>query len=306
MTLTPEDASTPADGVEGPAPTTASAADRRVLAVLDVIGGATVGDVAAGSGFDPIVLHRWVADFVAAGSAQVCNRPRVDQAAERDRFLAAVAHELRTPLAVARGWAAMVADDDVPPSVLATAGERLESSLDDVIARVRDVEHLAAAALGRLRVDPQPTTISAVLEVAGRDVPRRVDGGGLEVSVDVELTARVVHEMWLAAGSEPAPERRRLQLTADATSWTLGVLREGAAIPIPTLRAMFEPFTANDDSTGVSLGLYLARALSVALGGTIGVEQDDVRTTFWARFPRHAPLPHPTGPSGSTHHQEER
>lgn len=272
----------------------AATADSRVLAVLDLIGGATVGDVATSSGFDPIVLHRWVADFVTAGSAQVCNRPLVDQAAERDRFLAAVAHELRTPLAVARGWAAMVADGDVPPDVLTTAGERLETSLDDVIGRVRDVEHLAAAALGRLRVDPQPTTVAAVLEAAGREVPRRVDGGGLEVEADVELTSRVVHEMWLAAGTDPAPDLRRLQLTTDATAWTLSVLREGPAIPIPTLRAMFEPFTANDDGTGVSLGLYLARALSVALGGTIGVEQDEVRTCFWARFPRRPSLPRPT------------
>ena len=59
------------------------------------------------------------------------------------------------------------------------------------------------------------------------------------------------------------------------------------------LAALFEPFDTNDDDTGVSIGLYLARALSVSLGGAIGLEQTDERSHFWLRLPHkltYAPL----------------
>ena len=57
-------------------------------------------------------------------------------------------------------------------------------------------------------------------------------------------------------------------------------MREADPIDPQVLHALFEPFDLNDDATGVTIGLYLARALAVAHGGTIGVEQDD--------HPRHA------------------
>ena len=44
----------------------------------------------------------------------ITNQPDPDEARQRDRFLAAFAHELRTPVAVATGWAMVLADGDVP------------------------------------------------------------------------------------------------------------------------------------------------------------------------------------------------
>ena len=52
------------------------------------------------------------------------------------------------------------------------------------------------------------------------------------------------------------------------------------------LQALFEPFDTNDDDTGVTIGLYLARALTVAHGGTLGVEQDEHGAALWVRIPR--------------------
>jgi signal transduction histidine kinase len=51
------------------------------------------------------------------------------------------------------------------------------------------------------------------------------------------------------------------------------------------LQALFDPFDLNDDATGITIGLYLARALTVAHGGTVGVEQDDHGGVLWVRIP---------------------
>ena len=52
------------------------------------------------------------------------------------------------------------------------------------------------------------------------------------------------------------------------------------------LQALFDPFDANDDTTGVTDGLYLARALVVAHGGFLGAEGNDNGTVLFARLPR--------------------
>jgi nitrogen-specific signal transduction histidine kinase len=51
------------------------------------------------------------------------------------------------------------------------------------------------------------------------------------------------------------------------------------------LKALFDPFGTNDDTTGVTIGLYLARALTVAHGGILGAEGDDHSTVLLARLP---------------------
>ena len=77
-----------------------------------------------------------------------------------------------------------------------------------------------------------------------------------------------------------------------------------SADPIDTqlLQALYDPFDNNDDDTGITIGLYLARALVVAHGGTLGLEQDDERAVFWIRIPAASTDLSPPHP----HHQEER
>src|SRR6476661_6180974 len=106
-----------------------AAVDLRVSMVLDVLGGSSVEDVAQEWDIESSLLHRWVGDFLAAGSAVITNRPEPDEARQRDRFLAAFAHELRTPVAVARGWAMVLAEGDVPEDEVTDAMERLTDAL---------------------------------------------------------------------------------------------------------------------------------------------------------------------------------
>jgi signal transduction histidine kinase len=262
-----------------------AAIDLRVSMVLAVLGGRPVEDVAQEWDIESALLHRWVRDFLVSGSAAITNRPDPDEARQRDRFLAAFAHELRTPVAVARGWAMMLADGDVPPDQMADSVERLAEALNRLSEHILDVELSASASLGRIRVNLEPVDIARLCQdLAGTPEVRR--GAEIAVHADPVLISRVIRDLWTTAHQDPAPTSVFIDVV-EAGSWhEIRVVREGSPISPMILKALFDPFGTNDDTTGVTIGLYLARALTVAHGGLIGAEGDDNSTVLLARLPR--------------------
>ena len=127
-----------------------AAVDMRVSMVLEVLGGRPVEDVARKWGIEASLLHRWVRDFLVAGSSAITNQPDPDSARQRDRFMAAFAHELRTPVAVARGWAMVLEDGDVPEDEVADALERLTDALARLSEQIHEIELTTSASLGRI------------------------------------------------------------------------------------------------------------------------------------------------------------
>ena len=89
------------------------------------------------------------------------------------------------------------------------------------------------------------------------------------VLVDPGHFRRILRDLWWAAGLAPAAAAaaggRRHGLLVKVR-----VIRDAEPIEPRILQALFDPFDVNDDATGVTIGLYLARALVVAHGGTLG------------------------------------
>lgn len=257
--------------------------DARVAVVLDVLGGTPVVEAARKGGVETALVRRWVRAFVDAGTAQVTNRPDPEAASQRDRFLTAFAHELRTPLTVAQGWVDVLAEGDLPPSASARTVERLGDALGRLAERVRDVQLLAASSLGLVRLAPRTIAVSELVADLGIDVD--ADTAAVLLHVDPELFRRVLRDLWEAGSALPVPRSLRLEVHG-RTRWVeLRVVRDADPIEPRVLQALFEPFDVNDDATGVTIGLYLARALTVAHGGTLGVEQDDQGAALWVRIP---------------------
>lgn len=287
-------------GQVDPRVTAQAAVDLRVSMVLEVLGGRSVEDVAQEWDVESSLLHRWVRDFLVAGSAVITNQPDPDEARQRDRFLAAFAHELRTPVAVARGWAMMLAEGDVPEEKLDDSHERLADALTRLSDHILDVELSASASLGRVRVNAEPIDLAALCQgLTGSPGVRR--GADLSVYADPRLLSRVLRDLWDTAHREPTPDRVWIDVVESGSWQEIRVVREGEPISPMILRALFDPFGTNDDATGVTIGLYLARALVVAHGGFLGAEGDEESTVLLARLPRQpaqepAPGPTPAGP----------
>jgi signal transduction histidine kinase len=263
-----------------------AAVDLRVSMVLDDLRGKAVEDVAQAWDIESSLLHRWVRDFLVAGSAVVTNRPDPDDARQRDRFLAAFAHELRTPVAIARGWATMLAEGDVPEDQVSDAHERLADALTRLSDHILDVELSTSASLGLIRVGLEAVALDDLCQGLPGN-PRVRQGAELTVHADPRLLQRVLRDLWTTAHRDPAPDLVSIDVV-EAGSWNeIRVVREGTPISPMVLKAMFDPFGANDDATGVTIGLYLARALTVAHGGFLGAEGDEESTVLLVRLPRH-------------------
>jgi signal transduction histidine kinase len=286
-------------------PRSTAEVDPRVLMVLEVLGGRSVGFVAEAWNVEPSVVQRWVGDFLAAGSSVVTNRPDQDVALQRDRFLAAFAHEMRTPVTVAQGWAMALAEGDVPADHVQASFEKLSEALHRLSEHIVDVELSTAASLGRLRVDAGPVTLDDVRQrVPGVPAVRR--GGRLTLHADAELLARILRDLWAIATREPEPASVAVDVVTKGPWHEIRVVRTGHPLGHRILQVLMDPFGSdNDDTTGVTTGLYTARALAVAHGGIIGAEGDEDSTVLLVRLPRPPRPDLATGSRASTTEGEE-
>ncbi|MFD8046206.1 ATP-binding protein [Streptomyces chartreusis] len=205
------------------------------------------------------------------------------KAADRMRtaLLRAVGHDLRTPLAA--GWAAVTSlrSRDVEFSVedrdelLATADESM-AKLNRLVENLLDLSRLEA---GVLRLNLRPTTLEEVLPAALADTPG-IQVGDVEkipeVLADPPLLERVIANL-VANAARYSPPGTQVLVTASALGGRaeLRVVDRGPGLPATGRERLFEPFQRlgdTDNSTGLGLGLALARGLTEAMSGTVTPE----------------------------------
>ncbi|WP_186404428.1 DUF4118 domain-containing protein [[Actinomadura] parvosata] len=239
------------------------------------------------------VSDRRVLEAFAAEAAVALRQQRLREAADRagplaeaDRMrtalLAAVGHDLRTPLASARAAVESLRSTDVTWSdedraeLLATADESL-IKLSRLVSNLLDMSRLQAGVLG---VTLEPVAIEDVLPHAVDDLgppPGRVvteiPPGTPEVMADPALLERVLVNL-VANAVRHSPAGRPVRVGA---SWhgdrvEIRVIDRGPGIPPEAHERVFLPFQRlgdRDNHTGVGLGLALSRGLTEAMGGTL-------------------------------------
>ncbi|MFE6176582.1 ATP-binding protein [Streptomyces sp. NPDC056464] len=202
------------------------------------------------------------------------------KAADRMRtaLLRAVGHDLRTPLAA--GWAAVTSlrSRDVQFSaedrdeLLATADESM-AKLNRLVENLLDLSRLEA---GVLKLNLRPTALEEVLPAALVDIPG-VEVGDVEelppVLVDPPLLERVIANL-VANAARHSPPGTKVWVTASALAGRaeLRVVDRGPGLPATGRERLFEPFQRlgdTDNTTGLGLGLALARGLTEAMNGTV-------------------------------------
>jgi K+-sensing histidine kinase KdpD len=178
----------------------------------------------------------------------------------------------------------MLAEEDLPDAMRAASLSQVRKGLARLAERVVDLELMASASMGRLRPRLAPVSLGEIVapldagEVGG-------EGPATTLCVDRELFGQILRDLWGAAATAPAPLRRRIEVRTVAPWREVRVVREGDPIATPVLQALYDPFEHNSDATGVTIGLYIARALTVAHGGTLGVAQDETGAVLWVRVP---------------------
>ncbi len=243
----------------------------------------------------PASEHRVLTAF-AAHLAAALDRARLAEAtaeiepvkaADRMRtaLLAAVSHDLRTPLA--SGWAAVSSlrsrdvdfSEEDRDELLATAEESLVK-LNRLVDNLLDMSRLQA---GALPVHLEPTALAEVMPLALDTLPSttvRVESRGLEETGDVladpPLLERVIANL-VTNAVRHSPEGRPVLVSASALAdrVEVRVTDHGPGLPPEDRDRVFEPFQRtgdNDNTTGLGLGLALSRGLAEAMGGTLTPE----------------------------------
>jgi two-component system sensor histidine kinase KdpD len=220
-----------------------------------------------------------------AAAAQAA-RPIAEADRMRTALLAAVSHDLRTPLASAKAAVTSLRATDVQwdpedhDELLATADESLDK-LARLVDNLLDMSRLQA---GALAVFPRPADLAEIvarslddLGPAGTSVTVLIADDLPEVAVDPGIAERIIANLTANAlryspdGSPPA-----LNGSALGNRVELRVIDRGPGIPVADWTRMFVPFQRlgdTDNTTGVGLGLALSRGLAEAMGGSLEPEE---------------------------------
>jgi signal transduction histidine kinase len=197
-----------------------------------------------------------------------------------------VAHELRTPLSNIRGYLEALQDNVIQPTP-----EAIDSLYEEALLLhrlVNDLQELAIAEAGQLKLARQPVAISDSVDKAVQVVQGRVNGSHtihteIDASlplanVDSERIGQVLRNL-LNNAVEYTPPGGNIRVGARQVQGQIqvNVYNEGGGIASVHLRNVFERFYRVDDSRtretgGSGLGLAIVKQLVEAHGGRVWVE----------------------------------
>ncbi|NCU38734.1 PAS domain-containing protein [Candidatus Saccharibacteria bacterium] len=245
---------------------------------------------------------------------------------QRAEFISTASHEMRTPVAGIEGYLGLALNpatasiDDKAREYIGKAQEaakhlgRLFQDLLDVtraddgrlqntpcivelIPFVHDIivgQLPAARAKGlTIQYPPQPDTFAETTVVdEEKDGPSKTIGPVLYVNVDKDHLREIVSNLVENAIKYTPSGTITVDLSSDSEAIIISIKDSGIGIPKEDQAHLFQKFYRVDNSAtreigGTGLGLYLARRLSEAIGGSLWVESVyGEGSTFFLKLPR--------------------
>ncbi|PTN00405.1 two-component system sensor histidine kinase KdpD [Streptomyces sp. VMFN-G11Ma] len=237
---------------------------------------------------------RRVLGAFAAQAAVVLDRRRLQEEADRARalaegnrirtaLLAAVSHDLRTPLAGIKASVSSLRSDDVSWSeedraALLEGIEEGADRLDHLVGNLLDMSRLQTGTVTPLirEVDLDEVVPMALVAVpegsVGLDVPESLPMVGVDPGLLERAMANLVEN---AVKYSPPGKAVLVAASAIADRVEVRVVDRGPGVPDEAKERIFEPFQRYGDAprgAGVGLGLAVARGFTEAMGGTLDAE----------------------------------
>ncbi|MFD5555743.1 sensor histidine kinase [Streptomyces sp. NPDC127068] len=277
-----------------------------------------------GSGGDrwtpvPVPADSEIGRLAAAFNDMAAHRTRLEE--QRKVMVSDVAHELRTPLSNIRGWLEGAQDG------IADLDKALVSSLLEEAVQLQhiidDLQDLAEADAGALRLYPEPVPVTELLVQVAAAHQARADAAGVTLTVRAStgsplagagaLDDPVVDPVRLRqavgnlvtnairhtpSGGEVTVRAARSEPEGDLV---LEVSDTGEGLTAEQLPYVFDRFwraekSRNRRTGGSGLGLSIVRRLTEAHGGTVSVSSTvDVGSVFTLRIPAGGSAAEPVG-----------
>lgn len=220
----------------------------------------------------------------------------------RDLFDAILGHDLRGPLSAMILAGDMLGFGEVPAAKVKELAGRVKSSARYMSGMVDDMLEFSRVKLGnapiplhRKTADVASLCASAVSDASAmhpRCTFEVVTEGQPSACIDADRARQLLVNLLGNAGQHGvAHVPIQLHATAGDTEIVLRVSNTGKTIPKESLQHIFDPMVrlnpdlaSSTQTTSLGLGLYIAREIALAHGGSLSVESKDDRTTFTARL----------------------
>ncbi len=210
-------------------------------------------------------------------------RIRTEKLAAMGRMSAAVAHEIRNPLAAITQASALLAEDLVDPThrQLTTMVQQNAQRLSRIVDDVLDV---ARARQQRLLPLGEQVALDATVRTLGQEWVRHTQRQGVllvleapasVVRFDIEHLRRILVNLLDNAARYAGDRNGSIQVATRTNAQgraSMQVWSDGAPLEPAVERHLFEPFFSSE-SRSSGLGLFLCRELCERHGATIGYER---------------------------------
>ncbi len=222
----------------------------------------------------------------------------------RERFLAILGHDLRTPLA-AISMTGNLLERSVSADGNAAMGRRLVRSAATMATMVDDLLEYSRTQLGgKMPMAPAPANMADIAQASLHDVRLAHPDCGFEYRTQgdlagafdsVRLQQVIVNLLSNAAQYRAEESHVILSVEGGQMDVVISVTNFGPAVPPESLETIFSAMVQlpvqgeqpGRPRTSLGLGLFIARETAIAHGGSIDVSSSDAEgTTFRVRIPR--------------------
>ena len=212
-------------------------------------------------------------------------RIRTEKLAAMGRMSAAVAHEIRNPLAAITQASALLNEDLTDPahrkltSMVQHNAQRLARIVDDVLDVSRARQQRVLSLGEQVVLDPAVQVLAEewIRQTQRKGVQVSLDAAGSDVRFDAEHLRRLLVNLLDNASRYAGKREGSIQVLTSLQRGTSGrpalmVWSDGAQLEPAVQRHLFEPFFSSE-SRSSGLGLFLCRELCRRHGATIGYER---------------------------------
>lgn len=232
-----------------------------------------------------LVVYALGAGFALLAMARSLKASRM-----QEEFVAAVSHEMKTPIAAVSAMAEMLANGRVPSARGREYAERIRAEMQRLGTTVRNVLDASRIERGVQRlVSRRPSDPGEVVRTVADVVRPSLEARGFRFDVDVtppprplpvdpEALTSVLGNL-LDNAAKFSTEQKEILLRAGpkAGGYEIQVLDRGPGVPRSERARVFERFARGEAAVreaipGVGLGLHVAKELVEAHGGTIRIE----------------------------------